>query len=83
MTRLLHAVGDTVWTRKMMFFVDATHPATGNEIETCFPRRHALKVVGVGEDTVDVELADGFVATLDNADVDEPLAVMTWDNEPV
>jgi hypothetical protein len=68
-------VGDTVRTENMMFFVDATHPQTGEEIEVQFPRWHRLKVIGVNlaENTIDVALPKGFVATLDIGDVELPL----------
>ena len=43
----LPKVGGTVRTKNMMFFVEAHHPETGDEIETQFPRWHSLKVLAV------------------------------------
>ena len=62
-------------TVNMMFFVDATHPETGEEIEVQFPRWHRLTVIGVNaaDDTVDVQLPDGFVATMDTGDLEDPV----------
>lgn len=64
------AVGDSVRTKVQMYFVDAVHPKTGDEIETMFPRWHRLTVCGVDTDTVDVELPEGYVATLSREDVE-------------
>ena len=66
-------VGETVRTVNMMFFVEATHPETGHEIEVQFPRWHRLKVLAVNtkEKTVALELPKGYVCTLPFADVEE------------
>lgn len=65
-------VGDSVMTKNAMFFVEASHPETGDMIETLFPRWHRLKVVGVDEKegTITVELPDGYVAILSTEDVE-------------
>lgn len=68
-------VGSTVRTKYTLLFVDATHPETGQEIETMLPRWHRLKVIAVDVEncTVDVQLPDGFVATLDTGNVEDPV----------
>lgn len=64
--------GDSVRTVNQMYFVEATNPQTGETIETRFPRGHRLTVVGVNpqDDTIDVQLPDGFVATLPSNDLE-------------
>lgn len=64
-------IGDTVWTNVQMYFVEASNPVTGAEIETRFHRGQNLTVVAVNEkeNTIDVQLADGFVATIDRDNV--------------
>jgi hypothetical protein len=64
--------GDSVRTTKQLYLVEASHPETGDEIETMFPRWHRLTVCGTNaqEETVDVELPDGYVATLSQDDVE-------------
>ena len=66
------AVGDSVFTLEQMYFVEAIHPKTGDEIETRLPRRHCLTVCGVDttEGTIDVQLPDGYVATLSRDSVE-------------
>jgi hypothetical protein len=66
------AVGDSVATVNQMYFVEAVHPETGDQIETRFPSGHRLTVCGVDvkEGTVDVSLPDGYVATLPHTDLE-------------
>jgi hypothetical protein len=65
-------IGDLVSTKRAMFFVEATHPETDDDIEVFLPRWHTLAVCGVDnkEGTVDVKLPDGYVATLASDDVE-------------
>lgn len=60
-------IGDSVRTTKQLYFVDATNPETGEAIETYFHKWDRLIVCGIDhvEGTVDVQLPEGFVATLD------------------
>jgi hypothetical protein len=69
----LPKVGDRVQTKNQMFFVEASNPDTGEEIETMFPRGHSLKVIAVDEreDTVTVQLPDGFEAVLYAGDLEQ------------
>lgn len=64
--------GDSVRTKNMMFFVEATNPETGAEIETQFPRWHRLQVLSVNkaEREVTVSLPDGFESVLGFDDVE-------------
>lgn len=68
-------IGDSVRTKSVMFFVDAHNPITGEWIEVQFPRWHRLTVVAVchdkDEETVQVQLPNGFVATLDWGDIEQ------------
>ena len=65
-------VGDAVVTKVQLHFLEARNPETGETIETKLPRRHHLKVCGVDEKegTVDVNLPDGFIATIPREDVE-------------
>ena len=40
-------VGDTVWTRKQMLFVDATHVKTGQAGEIRLDRRQDVKIAAL------------------------------------
>ena len=63
-------VGDLVRTNCQMYFVDMWNHDTGEEDETFFPRGHYLKVCGVSEDGIEVQLTAGFVALLAREDLE-------------
>lgn len=66
------AINDLVRTKNLMLFVEAKNPTSGEEIETIFPKWYRLNVCDVHhqENTVDVELPDGYIATLSMDDVE-------------
>lgn len=43
-------IGDTVWTNKILFFVDGHNPETGDTIELMFDSMATMTVVGKMED---------------------------------
>ena len=65
-------IGDSVRTKTTMFFVEATHPEYGEAIEVRLPKWHRFIVCGVFDDTrmVEIQLPDGYVATLSYDDVE-------------
>ncbi len=65
-------VGDSVRTKGQHYFLEATHPETGDTIETRLPKWHRLTVAAIDpeEDTISVLLPDGYVATLPSDDLE-------------
>lgn len=58
--------GDTVWTKVQFYFLEATHPKSGDTIEVRLPRRHQLTVSSVNDagDIISVHLPNGYIAKI-------------------
>lgn len=65
-------IGDSVRTVNQMYFVEATNPETNDTIETRLPKWHRLAVCDINSqnNTINVQLPNGYVATLDSQDLE-------------
>lgn len=61
--------GDTVTVNKQIYFLPASHPETGDEIEVVLPRMHHLTVKSVNSGGVTVSLPNGYESELGFDDI--------------